>query len=208
MPPAEPKVKTILQQSLDKQRIVVTGSRGTSTLTAMLIHSLNYFKRSFDYTIGSPVHGIVETTRLSKDAPLIIIEADVLQMSHYHHHIGLITNIMWNEPGEFKSEEEYARQFDTFADSTPKGGVLLYCENDALGLLIGAKPRPDVLGIGYTIHPHTSESGKHFLTTGKERVPVNIFGSQNFQNISGAKELLRRIGITQEMFYEAISRFE
>jgi UDP-N-acetylmuramate: L-alanyl-gamma-D-glutamyl-meso-diaminopimelate ligase len=196
----------ILNQSLDKQRIVITGSRGTTTLTAILVHILNFYKRPCDYVISAAVHGITETSKVS-GAPIIIIEskpADILRLSH---HVGLITNIMWNAEEDSGTEDDFVKQFDKFADSTPKGGILLYCENDSMATVIGAKPRPDVFGIGYTIHPHTSESGKHFLVTEKMRVPVNIYGSQNFQNISAARELLRRLGITHEMFYSAISDF-
>lgn len=203
-----PTPEAILHQSLDKQRIVITGTRGTTTLTALLIHVLKFYHRKVDFVISSPVHGLTQTSQLSSDAPLILIEAGIMEMIHYNHHIGLITNVMWNSTEPFSNEEEYVKQFDTFADSTPKAGILLYCENDPLALVVGAKPRTDVLGIGYKIHPHTSESGNHYLTSGKERIPVNLFGSQNFQNISGAQELLKRLGITTDMFYKAISSFE
>jgi UDP-N-acetylmuramate: L-alanyl-gamma-D-glutamyl-meso-diaminopimelate ligase len=198
--------KTILQQSLDKQRIVITGSRGRTTLTALLIHVLNYHKRPFDYVISASVHGITETSLLS-DAPIIIIESEEKNMPLYKHHIGLISNIIWTASDDFTAEEDYVKPFDLFADSTPKAGLLFYCENDPIALLVGAKPRPDVLSIGYKIHPHTSEAGNHFLTAGKDKIPVSIYGSVNFQNISGAKELLKRIGITAEQFYQAISSF-
>jgi UDP-N-acetylmuramate: L-alanyl-gamma-D-glutamyl-meso-diaminopimelate ligase len=64
-----------------------------------------------------------------------------------------------------------------------------------------------VLSVGYKIHSHTSDAGNHFITSGKDKIPVNIYGSQNFQNISGAKELLKRIGITADQFYKALSSF-
>jgi UDP-N-acetylmuramate: L-alanyl-gamma-D-glutamyl-meso-diaminopimelate ligase len=199
--------ETIVKQAADKQRIVVTGSRGTTTLTALLIHVLNYYKRPFDYSISVAAHGISETERLSSGGPLIIIEANEQNMLDFKHHIGLITNIMWTASEEFPTENDYVKRFDQFADSCPKAGILYYCENDPLALLVGAKPRTDVLNVGYKIHPHTSDAGNHFITSGKEKIPVNIFGSQNFQNISGAKELLKRVGITADQFYKALPSF-
>lgn len=196
----------IINQALDKQRIVITGSR-RNPVTAIVLHVLHYHKRSFDYVVSVPVKNLESTTRFS-DAPVIIIEADEQKMLRYNHHIGLISNIVWNASDDFATEEEYVRQFDKFADTTPKSGILLYCENDPLATVIGAKPRTDVFRFGYSIHPHTSDRGDHFLTSGKDRIPVKIYGSQNFQNISGARELLKRIGITNESFYEAISSFE
>ncbi|MBX2962875.1 MAG: hypothetical protein KF687_10210 [Cyclobacteriaceae bacterium] len=198
--------EAILQQSVDKQRIVVTGTRGRTTLTAILIYVLNYYKRSFDYLISAPVHGITETSRMS-DAPIIVIEGTEQNMLGFKHHIGIISNIIWSASEEFPTEDDYVKRFDKFADNLPKAGLLLYCENDPVAFVVGAKPRTDVLSIAYKIHPHTSESGNHFLTSGKDKVPVNIYGSVNFQNISGAKELLKRVGISSDQFYKAISTF-
>ena len=199
--------ETILNQAADKQRIVVTGSRGTTTLASMLIHVLTYYKRPFDYAISAAGHGISETSHLSSGGPLIIIEANEQNMLDFKHHIGLITNIMWAASADYPTADDYVKRFDQFADSTPKAGQLFYCENDPLALLVGAKPRADVLNVGYKIHPHTSDAGNHFITSGKDKIPVNIYGSQNFQNISGAKELLKRIGITADQFYKALSSF-
>jgi UDP-N-acetylmuramate: L-alanyl-gamma-D-glutamyl-meso-diaminopimelate ligase len=65
----------IYQQSIDKQRIVVAGSHGKTTTTAIICHVLNYFKRDFDYVIGARVGDLENTVKLS-DAPIIIIEGD------------------------------------------------------------------------------------------------------------------------------------
>ena len=46
------------------------------------------------------------------------------------------------------------------------------------------------------------------LQTDGEKYPVKIFGGHNFQNISAAKEILKKIGITPEKFFEAITSFE
>ncbi|HEY9047856.1 MAG TPA: Mur ligase family protein [Ohtaekwangia sp.] len=207
----------ITEQAFDKQRIVIAGSHGKTTTTAIIIHVLNYFKRKFDYVIGAKVPGIEKTVKLS-DAPIIVIEGDEYLCSaldptpkfiRYKHHVGVITGISWDHANVFPSEEEYVRQFDLFADSTPKGGILIYCEQDSMALMIGKKERSDTVEISYKSHSHTSDNNGHFfLTNGKERSPIKIFGSHNFQNLSAAKEVLKKIGITQEQFFEAISSFE
>lgn len=207
----------IYEQSRDKQRIVISGSHGKTTTTAIIIHVLNYFKRKFDYVIGAKVPGIENTVRLS-DAPIIIIEGDEYLCSaldptpkflKYQHHIGVITGIAWDHVNVFPSEEEYVRQFDLFADQTPKGGILIYCEQDSMALMIGKKERADVQEITYKSHTHASDNNGHFfLTNGKERAPIKIFGNHNFQNLSAAKEVLKKVGITQEQFFEAVASFE
>lgn len=207
----------IFEHSKDKQRIVIAGSHGKTTITAIIIHVLNYFNRKFDYVIGARVRGIENTVKLS-DAPTIVIEGDEYLASaldptpkflEYQHHIGLISGIAWDHANVFPSEEEYVRQFDLFADQTPKGGILIYCEQDSMALMIGKKERADVTEITYKSHAHTSDNNGHFfLTDGKDRFPIKIFGSHNYQNISGAKEVLKRVGITNEQFFEAITSFQ
>ncbi|HEU5147497.1 MAG TPA: Mur ligase family protein [Chryseosolibacter sp.] len=206
----------IYEQSRDKQRIVIAGSHGKTTITAIIIHVLNACKRKFDYVIGARVKGIEQTVKLS-DAPIIVIEGDEYLSSpldptpkflRYHHHIGLISGIAWDHANVFPSEEDYVKQFDLFADQTPKGGTLIYCDQDAMALMIGKKERPDVAGISYKSHPHTLDGGRFALTFNKEKYPIKVFGSHNFQNINGAKEILKKIGVTNEQFYKAISSFE
>ena len=206
----------IYEQSRDKQRIVIAGSHGKTTITAIIIHVLNACNRKFDYVIGARVKGIQQTVRLS-DAPIIVIEGDEYLSSaldptpkflRYHHHIGLISGIAWDHANVFPSEEDYVKQFDLFADQTPKGGTLIYCDQDAMALIIGKKERPDVAAISYKSHPHTLDGGRFALTFNKEKYPIKVFGSHNFQNINGAKEVLKKIGVTNEQFYKAITSFE
>lgn len=207
----------IFEHAKDKQRIVIAGSHGKTTITGIIIHVLNYFKREFDYVVGARIKGIENTVKLS-DAPIIIIEGDEYLSSpldptpkflRYQHHIGLISGIAWDHANVFPSEEEYVKQFDLFADQTPKGGILIYCEQDSMALMIGKKERNDVLEISYKSHAHTADNdGQFYLTANKERYPIKIFGSHNFQNISGAKELLKKIGITPDQFLQAIASFE
>ncbi|HEX8041113.1 MAG TPA: Mur ligase family protein [Chryseosolibacter sp.] len=207
----------IYEQSKNKQRIVIAGSHGKTTITAIIIHVLAFCRRKFDYVIGARVRGIEQTVKLT-DAPIIIIEGDEYLSSaldptpkflRYHHHIGLISGIAWDHVNVFPTEEEYVRQFDLFADQTPKGGILIYCEQDSMALIIGKKERTDVTAVSYKSHPHTyDQNGRFSLVDNKQKYPVKIFGSHNFQNINGAKEVLKRIGVTNEEFYNAISTFE
>ena len=206
----------IYNHSIDKQRIVVAGSHGKTTITAIVVHVLNYFNRPFDYVIGARIKGIENQVKLS-NAPFIIIEGDEYLCSaldptpkflRYQHHIGVISGVAWDHANVFTTEEEYLKQFDKFADQTPKSGILIFCETDTMVGIVGNKQRPDVINIGYKAHTHALENGMEFLTNGKERIPIKIFGAHNLQNISAAKELLKKIGITNEQFYQAIPSFE
>lgn len=206
----------IYNLSEDKQRVVIAGSHGKTTITAVIIHVLSYFNRSFDYAVGASVKGLENSVKFS-DAPVIIIEGDeyltspldrVPKFLKYHHHIGLVSGIAWDHMNVFPTEEEYVRQFDMFADATPKAGALVYNADDAMASVVGGKEREDVVSIPYKTPKYKFENGNTYLIHEKKKIPLKVFGEHNLQNLEGARHVLKRLGITDEMFYEAITSFE
>ena len=206
----------IYRQSQSKQRLVVAGSHGKTTITSMIMHVLKFHNRDFDYVVGAKVEGFDETVKLS-DAPVIIIEGDEYLSSridstpkflHYNHHIGLISGIAWDHVNVFPTEEEYVHQFDLFADASPKAGSLAYNDEDALAPVIGSKERADVLPLPYTTHPHEIIDGVTYLINGEDRIKLKIFGKHNLLNLSGAMEVLARLSISKKDFYDAIKSFQ
>ncbi len=206
----------IRKQSDDKQRIVVAGSHGKTTITAMIMHVLQYANRDFDYVVGAYLEGFDNIVKLS-DAPIIIIEGDEYFSSaldktpkflNYEHHIGLISGIAWDHINAYKTLDNYVKQFEIFADSTPKGGTLIFCEEDDLAMVIASNQRTDVTQFHYPVHPYVVKNEITYLKTDFGLVPTKIFGQHNMLNLNGARRLLNRVGITDEMFYEAISSFE
>jgi UDP-N-acetylmuramate: L-alanyl-gamma-D-glutamyl-meso-diaminopimelate ligase len=206
----------IYEFALNKQRIVVVGSHGRNMVASMLVHVLNYHNRQSDYVISSS-SGKEFTVKLSK-APVIVIDGSespsttlyhTPQFIKYKQHIGILTEIAWNPETSNLNENDFIRQYDLFADTTPKGGILIYNESDKIAAVICNKERPDVLYIPYKAHSSASEGGKDFLIgSNKERVPTQLGGKQNFLYYSAACEALKKIGITSEQFYKAIPSFK
>ena len=206
----------IYQHSTDKQRIVIAGSHGKTTITAMIIHVLNHLNRKFDYVVGAAIEGIDNSVKFTDDAPIIIIEGDeyltspidrVPKFLKYHHHIGLISGIAWDHMNVFPTEEDYVRQFDLFADSTPKGGVLIYNAEDAMATVVGNKEREDVQTIPYKTPKHNIKDNTVYLSGYNDKVALKVFGEHNLQNIEAARQVLKKIGVTDEAFNEAITSF-
>ena len=205
----------IFENIKDKQRIVIAGSHGKTTITSMVLHVLQYHNKAFDYVVGAQIEGFDNMVKLS-DAPIIVIEGDEYLTSpldktpkflKYQHHIGLISGIEWDHINVYPTLEDYVKQFDNFADATPKAGTLIYCEEDDMATLICNKEREDVQRVEYKEHPSRIENGTTYLLTGEGEVPVRVFGRHNMQNLSGAKEVLKKVGVTAEQFYEAIQSF-
>ena len=206
----------IRKQCDDKQRIVIAGSHGKTTITSMIMHVLKYEGRDFDYVVGAPVEGFPNMVKLS-DAPIVIIEGDEYFSSafdktpkflKYEHHIGLISGIAWDHINAYKTIDDYVRQFELFANSTPKSGTLIFCKDDDFAMLIAGNERTDVNQYHYNVHPYKTDGHETSLITDAGPVKLKIFGRHNMLNISGAMMVLQQIGTPEDIFYKAISTFK
>ncbi|GAB3689823.1 Mur ligase family protein [Spirosoma flavus] len=210
------------QLSRNKQRVVIAGSHGKTTITAMILHALKHFKRNADYVVGAVMDGFDTTVRLTNDtdgnaAPVIILEADEFPSSpidtrpkflQYQPHIALISGIAWDHVAYYPTWETYVDPFESLAEAMPKAGILIFDESDDMLDVIGQKEREDITKIPYQAHPSEVVNGQTYLITKqKQKVPVQIFGEHNMKNIAGAMIVCDRIGITEDQFYEAIPSF-
>ena len=206
----------IRETAEDKQRIVIAGSHGKTTITAMIMHVLRHHGRSFDYLVGAQVPGFDNVVQIS-DAPIMVIEGDEYLSSaidpnpkllRYEHHIGLISGIAWDHINVYGTYDEYLHQFERFADATPKAGTLVFCEDDNLAMMIASNERRDVNQVHYNVHPYEVINNTYYLLAQQQRIPLRIFGRHNMLNLNGARMVLQRLGITEDLFYQAIVTFE
>lgn len=206
------------QQSQEKQRVVIAGSHGKTTVTAMILHVLKFHNRKFDYLVGEQIDGFETMAQLTPDAPVIILEGDEYPSSpidarpkflHYQPHIALISGIAWDHVNIYPTWDAYVDAFEALAEAMPKAGILIFDESDDMLDVIGQKERADITKIPYLPHQATTVEGKAILVTKKgARIPVQVFGEHNLKNIAGAMTVCDRIGITEEQFYEAIPTFK
>jgi UDP-N-acetylmuramate: L-alanyl-gamma-D-glutamyl-meso-diaminopimelate ligase len=206
----------IYEQSRNKQRVVIAGSHGKTTITSMILHVLKYHNRKFDYMVGARIDGFNTMAGLS-DAPLIVIEGDEYLASpinreskflFYHPHIVLMSGIAWDHINVFPVFDDYVHQFERLADMIPKAGTFVYDKTDERLAEIADKPRADVAQLGYEAHPHLVRNGRTYLLASRGReIEIEVFGLHNMKNLNGAKLILEKIGIDSEQFYEAIVSF-
>jgi UDP-N-acetylmuramate: L-alanyl-gamma-D-glutamyl-meso-diaminopimelate ligase len=208
----------VYQQSRNKQRIVIAGSHGKTTITAMILHVLNYHKRNFDYLVGAQIEGFDTMVKLTTDAPIIVIEGDEYGTSpidsrpkflHYHPHMVLISGIAWDHVNLYPTYEQYVHQFELLADAMSKSGTIVFDDTDDMLEVIALKEREDVTRQPYDVHPYRIENGKTVLVSKQHGdIPVLVFGEHNLKNISGALAICDHLAITEEMFYTAIQTFK
>ncbi|MBK8362490.1 MAG: peptidoglycan synthetase [Bacteroidetes bacterium] len=206
----------LYEHSKDKTRVVIGGSHGKTTITAMILHVLKSLNKDFDYMVGAKLEGFDTMVRLS-NAPLIILEGDEYLSSPvdrrpkfhlYKAEIGLISGIAWDHINVFPTYDMYVEQFRIFADQIPANGKLIYCNNDSEVKKVAESGSVHAKKIPYSIPPHEIVNGITYLLTDSGKIAISVFGEHNLQNLEGARNVCEQIGIDKKTFYNAIADFK
>ena len=204
----------IYEQSKDKKRVVIGGSHGKTSITAMILHVLKYHDIDCDFLVGAQLEGFNTMVKLTKTAPIIILEGDEYLSSPidrrpkfhwYKPHVAVLSGIAWDHVNVFPTFENYVDQFHIFIDDIRE--CLIYCEEDEhLKSLVkeGASYRLK----GYKTHPHRISDGVTYLKGLNEEVPLAIFGDHNLQNINAARLVCEELDVSEHMFLDAIQSFK
>lgn len=204
----------IYEQAKNKLRVVIGGSHGKTTITSMILHVLNYYKRDFDYLVGAQLAGFETMVKITAEAPLIVIEGDEYLASPidrrpkfhlYKANIAVISGIAWDHINVFKTYADYVKQFELFIDTIQPGGKLIYCKADHDLVKIVDEATADVEKIGYGIPEHLVKDGITYLMP--EEIPLKVFGDHNLMNLNAAKLICAQLNINNEQFDAAIQSF-
>jgi UDP-N-acetylmuramate: L-alanyl-gamma-D-glutamyl-meso-diaminopimelate ligase len=217
----------IYEQSKDKTRVVIGGSHGKTTITAMILHVLKLCNKNFDYMVGAQLEGFDTMVKITKDAPVIILEGDEYLSSPidrrpkfhlYHPHIALLSGIAWDHINVFPTLENYIEQFRIFIDLVEDGGSLIYCENDTEVKRLSETSKNPIQKISYGIPEYEIRNGITYLTQpgtknqghplGQPGTELQIFGEHNLMNLNGARLVCNKIGVNDADFFKAISTFK
>lgn len=206
----------IYEQSKNKKRVVIGGSHGKTTITAMILHVLKKQEKDFDFMAGAALPGFENMVRLSEKAPVIILEGDEYLSSPldrrpkfhlYQTDIGLISGIAWDHINVFPTFENYVEQFRIFAQNIPENGKLVYCSTDAEVKKIAEDKSVKCEKIPYALPKYEIEDGITYLIH-VEKIPLKVFGEHNLMNIEGARKICKLLGVSDYDFNRAIKSFE
>lgn len=207
----------IYEQTKDKIRVVVGGSHGKTTITAMVLHVLNYHKVDCDYLVGAQLEDFDTMVKLTKDAKIAVIEGDEYLSSPidrrpkfhlYKPTIALLSGIAWDHINVFPTFENYVEQFSIFVNLIEREGSLVYCELDEEVKSICENARSDIKKFPYATPHHIIENGTTYLVVGNKKIALQIFGQHNLMNLNGARLVCNQLNITDAQFYEAIQSFK
>jgi UDP-N-acetylmuramate: L-alanyl-gamma-D-glutamyl-meso-diaminopimelate ligase len=206
----------IYQESKIKQRVIVGGSHGKTTTTAMIMHVLKQAGKDFDYLVGARLEGFDQSVQVT-NAPLIVCEGDeypasVIEKRPKFHflfpHIAIITGIAWDHINVFPTFDFYLEQFITFIQKIEKRGLLIYNGTDAiLKRLVMENERPDIRYAEYELPEHRIENGQTTITIENNTGALKIFGDHNLLNLQAAWLVSRELAIDAKTFIKAIGSF-
>jgi len=207
----------IYEQTKGKKRIVVAGSHGKTTTTAMIMHVFKTLGVKFDFMVGSSITGFETMVNLSDDSVIAVLEGDEYLTSPidkrpkfhlYMPDIAVLNGIAWDHMNVFPTFENYVEQFRIFVDKIEAGGTLVYYADDPEVKKIAEAATGKIAKIPYRIHGHFWNKTGFYAVTCNRTVPMKIFGEHNMQNLSAAREACMASGISEDDFYNSIQSFE
>jgi len=205
----------IYQESRDKKRVVVGGSHGKTTTTAMIMNALAAAGEDFDYLVGARLEGFSQSVNITH-APVIVCEGDEYPAStlekrpkfHFlHPHIAVLTGIAWDHINVFPTFDNYLEQFRIFIGMIEPGGTLIYNHTDpVLKKLVEEHPSP-VRKLGYGIPGYRIENGITLATLEGQSGPLKVFGEHNLLNFHAAFLVAKELGMDTGSFLRGMASF-
>lgn len=201
------------ERSVDKKRVVVAGSHGKTTTTAIILHVLKVLQMDTDYLVGSAIEGFDRMVKLT-DSPLIVIEGDEYLSSpmdlrpkihHYRPHISILTGIAWDHINVFPSFDIYKEQFAIFLRLHEADAYVFYDRSDPDVVdVVNSSERSDIHFIAYK--PIEINASKQVEVKGK-LYKFPMIGHHNLKNASAARHVCSRLGILEDDFFRALESF-
>ncbi len=203
-------------QTRNKTRIVVGGSHGKTTITAMIVYVMKQLKIDADFLIGSRMSGYESTVRLSYESRIAVFDGDenfsssIDQRPRFHlykPHIAVLTGIARDYSVTYPDFEKYKLQFDQFINLMETQGRLIYYSGDPALTQLTEKLRRDLVAFPYTTPAYETENGVWHIRHRKGKTALKITGEASLRCVQAAMLACKQVGINEEMFFSVIGGF-
>jgi UDP-N-acetylmuramate: L-alanyl-gamma-D-glutamyl-meso-diaminopimelate ligase len=203
----------VASESMDKTRVVVAGSHGKTTTTAMIMHVLSELDLDFDYLVGSSIIGFDLSVKLS-DSSLIIIEGDEYLSSPldlrskflwYKPHFSIITGVAYDHINVFPTFELYIDTFRKYIKTHAAGGEYFWFKKDEI--LDNLSQNTTVKNSFYDTPEFESSKEGSIIKEGGVEFPLYIVGKHNLENMVAAQKVCEKLGVSKDKFYRAAGTF-
>lgn len=207
----------LYEMSKDKKRIVIGGSHGKTTTTAMILHAMQHCGIETDYMVGALLEGFEVMVKMTEEAEYMVLEGDEYLTSTldkrpkfhlYKPDIAIITGIAWDHINVFPTFEIYKEQFQIFADKIEKNGTLIYCNEDENVRRIAENSRADIEKLPYVAFDYKIEKGNTYIIYKGKEYLIQVFGKHNLMNMYAAMLATEKVGISNEDFLVSMQSFK
>lgn len=207
----------LYEQTKNKKRIVIGGSHGKTTITSMVMFVLKEAGLNFDYMVGSAINGFDTMVNIEEKNKVAVFEGDEYLSSpldltpkfhKYKPHIAVISGISWDHINVFPTFENYVEQFKIFIDSIiPDGKLIIYKNDENLRNIKFSNKNIQV--IEYEAYPYSlNDDGDFVVEFRNQKYIMSVFGDHNMQNVNAARLVCVELGIDEEIFWNAITKFK
>lgn len=204
------------ENTRNKTRIVVAGSHGKTSTTAMIMHVFKFAGKKFDFLVGSKVDGFDHMVSISPESEYAIIEGDEYLTSpldrrpkfvHYRANIGVLNGIAWDHINVFPTFDEYLSVFKDFIETiTPGGNLFVFGKDKHIETVV---KKAECKGTVETYEALNADiiDGVTYLNHDGKKYSLKVFGEHNLQNIAATLKVCKSVGIADEVFFQAMSSF-
>lgn len=206
----------LYEVSKDMTRVVIAGSHGKTTTTAMVLHAMQHAGLSTNYMVGAQLAGFDCMVELESGSEFMVMEGDEYLSSPidlrpkfhlYRPNITVITGIAWDHINVFPTFESYLDQFRKYIGTIEPGGALIYNEDDpVLKELVESSDAP-VKRFPYSLPEYFIDEGTTYIETSEGSMPLQVFGKHNLSNLEAARWICLEMGVQEDEFHDAIASF-
>ncbi|MFN4227295.1 MAG: UDP-N-acetylmuramate--L-alanine ligase [Candidatus Ratteibacteria bacterium] len=176
----------------EKRGIVISGTHGKTTTSALVVNLLKTLKLSPSFLIGGEI--VNSGNSGFGKGEFFVVEGCEYKRSflNYHPEIAIITNIEKDHLDYYKDIDDIKSAFLQFAENIKPGGFLIYCGEDKNLKDIVKKLKINSLSYGFGSYNITAS---YFKTIGKTtefecffnqnrlgKVKINLWGRHNVLN--------------------------
>lgn len=203
-------------QTRNKTRIVVAGSHGKTTITAMILYVMKKLRMDADYLIGGELEGFETKVRLSFESRIAVFDGDENLSStidkrprfhQYKPHIAILTGIDQGNNPDFTGSGSYLEQFEQFINLVETQGRLIFFDGDPALRELTSHLRRDLVAFPYNTPGFVLEDGTYFIKTRKGKRQVNIKKEKLLSCVQAAMLACRQVGINEDQFFSVIGGF-
>jgi len=205
-----------------RHNLVVTGTHGKTTTTALLAWIMTAAKLDPSYVIGGIPKNLGQGARFS-DSKYFVIEGDEYDTAffdkrskfvHYLPELLIVNNIEFDHADIFRDLDEIKLSFRRLVNIVPQNGMVLLNGDDPNCVEIARGCLAQILEIGFSPNcaqqirdAAYSAEGSRF-TLGSDEFEVPLSGEFNVRNAAMAISAARFYGVSVAKIQKALARFQ